>query len=229
MKNYYFAFCLIFLLLGVAVQAELRTSDVLFEVNTPIGKCCVYRPDLEEVQETAALTKSIFIEAFSTTYTEYYRNSGADVSIEEWLRLRKGLTLESWLSATFDEEYEESLLGKKIFVYLRDSEENLIGWMAHTPVSDHGDVYLSQSSLEANSRNMKIATTILAKIIKNGQFKELFPGAKELKLIVRKINKIARNLYDKAGFTKDEKIDPKVYGDSYDERYVGYRLSLENL
>ena len=228
MKNF-FALFLFLSLFGEALQAELSASAILFEVETPIGNCYAYRPVLEEVQGTAPLAKAIFIEAFSTTYREYYHRSGSDVSIEEWLRLRKGLTLESWLSATFDEEYEESLSGKKIFLYLRDCEKNLIGWMSHTPVSENGDVYLSQSSLEANSRNLKVATTIFAEFIKDGQIKELFPGAKELKLIVRKINKIARNLYDKAGFTKDENIDPRIYGDSYDERYVGYRLCLEDL
>jgi ribosomal protein S18 acetylase RimI-like enzyme len=187
----------------------------------------IYRPDMEEMQRTALIAKAIFIEAFSTTYTEYHRQSGSVNSIEHWLRLRPGLTLEGWLSNVFDEEYEEYLAGSKVFLFLRSSEGTLIGWASHTPVSEKGEVYLSQCSLEAGSRNHKVATLTFEKVFKKGFIKQLFPDVKQVKLIVRKVNTIAQQLYTKAGFIMDETIDPAVYGDSYDDRYIGFRLLIE--
>jgi ribosomal protein S18 acetylase RimI-like enzyme len=219
------------LLCGFSVEASqalssLAFSEVLQEINTSLGIMTICRPNLEEVQRTASTAKSIFIEAFSTTYTEYHRQSGSTELIEKWLRLRPEMTLHSWLSAVFDDEYEEYLTGRKAFVYLCDSEGALIGWLSHSPVSEKGELYLSQCSLEAGSRNHKVATAAFQKAFKGNYIKQLFPDVKQIKLIARKINTIAYSLYTKAGFIVDETIDPAVYGDSYDDRYVGFRLDL---
>ncbi len=230
--------CLFFLLLlpllmAMPLQAEIKSSwdvssQVLYlEIETPIGLCLVYRPDTEEMQRTADLAKRIFQDAFSATYQEYHRQSGSMQTIEEWLRLKEGLSLETWLSHTFDEEYAECLQGLKRMIYLSDVEGNLIGWLSHSPLSEKGDIYLSQCSLEACFHNQRVATTLFAAVVKNDYINEIFPGAKELKLITRKINWAAHCLYIRAGFRLDETLDPGVYGDSYDDRYVGYRLFLE--
>jgi hypothetical protein len=228
---YYFIFMFSCLLLQAEITSnfdkQLVSDHVLLEVQTPIGMFIAYRPDLDEMQRTSGLAKAIFQEAFSTTYRDYYRKSGSNESIEKWLRLKEGLTLESWLSNTFDGEYEEYLLGLKGFIYLCDSDGNLVGWLSHSFVSETGEMYLSQCSLEAGSRNQKVTSIIFAETFKNGYIKKIFPGVKVVKLIARKINTIAHRLYTKVGFIMDETIDPSVYGDSYDDRYVGYQLILE--
>ena len=230
MKNIFFL-CATSLLCASSIKASHSTStptfsESLLEIDTSIGQITVYQPEFEEMQRTAPLAKAIFIEAFSTSYTEYHRLSGSMDPIEKWLRLREGLTLESWLDGVFDEEYKEYLAGGKVFLYLCDSQGSLIGWLSHSPVSEKGELYLSQCSLESGCRNQKVATSAFEKVFKGNVIKELFPEAKEVKLITRKINKIAQHLYTKAGFIMDEMIDPVVYGDSYDERYVGFRLPL---
>lgn len=209
------------------LNSNYGDSEVLFEITTPIGTLIAYRPDAEEMQRTAPAAKVIFQEAFSTTYKEYHRKSGSMEPIEKWLRLRDGLTLESWLSHVFDEEYEECLGGSKKFIYFCGSEGHLIGWLSHGLMTENGDIYLSQCAFEADSRNQKVATAVIVKALKPVTIKTIFPEAKELKLITRKINQIANHLFTKAGFARDETIDPSVYGDSYDDRYVGYRLVLE--
>lgn len=208
------------------ISVETSADSILLEVETPIGRFFAYRPNLEEMEKIAPIAKEIFVEAFSTTYRGYYQNSGASVPIEKWLRLKEGFTLETWLCATFDGEYEEYLLGDKEFIFLCSSEGELIGWLSHTRLSENGELYLSQCSLEHGSRNHKVATTVFNEVFKDHYIKNIFPGIKEIKLIARKINTIARGLYIKAGFHEDEMIDPSIYGDSYDDRYIGYRLSL---
>ncbi len=231
MKNFLFAYTASLLCYCGAEASNstplLDLSEALVEVNTSIGTMTIYRPSLEEMQRTAPIAKAIFLEAFSTTYTEYHRQSGSIEPIEKWLRLRPGLTLQSWLGLVFDEEYEEYLAGSKAFIYLCDSEGTLIGWLSHGPVSEKGEVYFSQCSLEAGSRNRKVATAAFEKAFKEDYIRQLFPDVKEVKLIARKINTIAHHLYTKAGFIVDETIDPAVYGDSYDDRYIGFRLLIE--
>lgn len=202
-------------------------SPVLLEAETPIGKMYVFRPTAEEVERTSPVAKAIFQEAFSTTYRDYHQKSGSTEPIEKWLRLKEGLTLESWLSNVYDGEYEEYLAGSKEYIYFCHEDGSLIGWMSHGPLSDNGDVYLSQCAFEKSSRHRKAATTVLAIALKKQNITRIFPGVKELKLITRKINKITNHLFVSAGFTMDETIDPSTYGDSYDDRYVGYRLTIE--
>ena len=228
----FFPLCTACLFLFFSVEtsscyASYAPSEILLEIDTSLGKMRVYRPSFEEMQETAPIAKAIFVEAFSTTYTEYHRQSGSIEPVEQWLRLREGLTLESWLSNVFDEEYNEYLSGDKAFLYLCESDGSLVGWLSHSPMSKKGEVYLSQCSLEAGSRNQKVATVSFAKALKENAIKQLFPEVKEIKLIARKINTIAHHLYVKAGFIVDETIDPSVYGDSYDDRYIGFRLPLD--
>lgn len=194
-----------------------------FHVSTFAGEVAFYRPNPKEMQQSVGDAKLIFIEAFSTTYTQYHLQSGNSDPIEKWLRLKPGQTLQSWLSRVFDEEYEEYLAGTKNFIYLSDSNGQLIGFLSHSPVSEKGEVYLSLLALAASHRNQKIATQLL----KADTMKQLFPSAKEFKVITRKINAIAQRLYTHAGFIMDETIDPAVYGDSYDDRYIGFRLTLE--
>lgn len=67
---------------------------------------------------------------------------------------------------------------------------------------------------------------IFTEIFKDNQTEKPFPGIRELKLIVRKVNKIARHLYERTGFIADETLNPKIYGNSYNERYMGYHLTL---
>lgn len=202
-------------------------TEILLEVQSPIGVLSIYRPSLEELQETIGDAKTIFVEAFSTTYAQYYMDSGSCEPIEQWLRLREELTLESWVNLVFDEEYEEYLNGTKQFIYVRNENGELIGWVSHSPVNENGELYLSQCSLEANSRNRRVSSSAFAKVFGENQIRKIFPNVKVVKLITRKMNSIARNLYTKAGFTMDETIDPSIYGNSYDDRYVGYRLTIE--
>lgn len=211
------------------VEFEMQPSvhSILLEIETPIGQFFAYRPDLEDMQRMAPIAKEIFVEAFATTYRGYYQNSGVNIPIEKWLRLKEGLTLETWLSNTFDGEYEEYLLGDKGFIFLCTTDGQLVGWLSHSWLSKNGELYLSQCSLEHGSRNQKVASTVFNEVFKDYYIKNIFPGIKEIKLITRKINTIARSLYIKAGFHEDEEIDPGVYGDSYDDRYIGYRLCLD--
>lgn len=208
------------------INAE--TSNLLFNVETPKGNIIIYTPDLDELLETADEAKDIFIEAFSTNYRQYHLDSGSELSVEKWLRLKDGFTLNSWLGATFDNEFEEYLSGYLKFIYVRDHKGTLMGWLTHRLLAENGDLYISQCSLEAGHRNQKVATQIFYEIFKDkDKIKAIFPGIKELKLIARKINKAANRLYVRAGFIVDITIDPAVYGECYDDRYVGYRLPLD--
>lgn len=209
---------------GVSLGISLGVS--LLTIKTPKGTFTVKRPDKETVEKTKNIAKQIFIEAFSTTYTQYYNDSKVEAPIEKWLVLKDGFTITTWLDATFEGEYEEYLEGKKDFLHLYDEKETLVGWLSHGPVSDKGEMYLSQCSLEAGHRNSKIATTAFSEVIKDDTIKTIFPGVKEVKLIAREINKFAERLYLTAGFTKDRTIDPKIYGECYNDRYVGYRKTL---
>jgi hypothetical protein len=201
-------------------------SGTLLEFNSSVGTLIAYQPNPEEMQRTAPAAKAIFQEAFFTSYTDYHRKSGSTEPVEKWLRLREGVSLEGWLGDVFDEEYKEYLVGDKGFIYLCHPDGHLIGWLSHSQVSEKGDLYLSQCSLEASSRNQKVATTAFAEAFQSDNIRRIFPGVGEVKLIVRKINTVARRLYAHAGFIMDETIDPSIYGDSYDDRYVGYRLPL---
>lgn len=208
-------------------QQSLSSFPVLTVTPPNFAVLTAYRPDAEEVKKTSEVAKRIFVEAFTTTYTKYHQSSGSSDSIETWLRLRNSLSLEQWLSDTFDEEYEEFLEGQKGFVYLTAPDGHLVGWLSHSPVNAKGELYLSQCSLEADARNQKVATTAFAEALKENHIHELFAGITQVKLIARKINEAAEHLYTRAGFIKDETIDPSVYGDSYDDRYIGYRLELK--
>ncbi len=199
---------------------------MLLEIPTPIGNLTAYRPNLEEMQKYAPIAKRLFQEAFSITYREYHRMSHSAETIEKWLHLKEDFTLDSWLSNTFDEEYEDYVMGTKKFVFLRDSQGTLIAWLSHSLVSKEGSVYLSQCSLEAGLHRRGIASSAFAEVLKQDLIKEVFPEVKEITLITRKINLAARHLYIKAGFTMDETLDPNIYGSSYDDRYVGYRLKV---
>lgn len=191
----------------------------------------VQRPNAEQVRATYEVAKQIFVEAFSTTYTTYHKNSGDTGTVAQWLKLSERWTqskdgLKEWLTQTYEDEHKEYLEGKKDFIHLYDNQNKLVGWLSHSPVDEKGDLYLSQCSLEADSRNQRVASTSFTEVLNSDLLHTMFPEAKELKLIARKINTFARNLYEKAHFICDETIDPKVYGDSYDNRYVGYRLPL---
>lgn len=184
----------------------------------------IYRPDDKTVQATSDVAKRIFLEAFTTTYTEYYRKSNSTGPIETWLKLKDGLSLEQWLNDIFDNEINEYKIGKIGFIHLIDSKQNLVGWISHRNVSSEGDLYLSQCSLQAEWRGKKVASSVFSQIIKDNQINKIFQGVKAVKLIARRVNDAAMHLYTGSGFIKDESIDPKVYGDSYNDRYVGYRL-----
>lgn len=204
---------------------EISAASFCLEIVVPeLGAFIAYRPDRAEVEKTAHLAREIFTEAFATTYTEYHRRSGSLEPITTWLRLKEGLTLQTWLEATFDDEYQDYLEGKKQFAYLRAPDNRLIGWLSHGLVDEHGDIYFSQCSLEGSMRNQKIAKTVFSRVFHDYDIQEIFPGVKQVKLIARRINEIADKLYTGVGFTKDETIDPSVYGESYDSRYVGYRM-----
>lgn len=213
-------------ILKMEQKTKSSVHSILLEVETPIGKFIAYRPNLEDMQRTSRAAKNIFVEAFSSTYREYHQNSKAALPIEKWLRLKEGLTLETWLSNTFDGEYEEYLKGAKEFIFLCTKEGQLVGWLSHSMLSKDGELYLSQCSLEHASRNQKVASTVFHEVFKDHHIKNIFPGITEIKLITRKINTIARSLYIKARFHEDEQLDPRVYGESYDDRYIGYRLDL---
>ncbi len=205
----------------------IRPCTALHTIHIKAQKLSIVRPDKDTVYKTKDLAKSIFVEAFRTTYTGYHQKSESKLSIEAWLRLKEGYTITSWLEATFDGEFEEFEKGEKDFIHLNDESGTLIGWLSHGKVSEIGDVYLSQCSLEAQSRNQRVASTAFQEVLQNKELiQTVLPGAKEFKLIARKINEYADKLYTQAGFTKDETIDPKVYGESYDDRYVGYRKKL---
>lgn len=185
----------------------------------------IKRPSPQEVTATAAVAKDIFVEAFQTSYTHYFNESQAGGTIEQWLKIKSGLKV--WLSETFDEEYQDFLSGRKGFIHLIDSNNQLVGWASHSPIDDKGCVYLSQCSLEGEWRNQRVATEAFHEIFHNNQIFNMFPQVKEVKLIVRKINQIAQRLYTRAGFTCDETIKPEIYGEAYDERYVGFRKAIE--
>ncbi len=228
--NVLFPFCAgtIFSYFGSALlDPPANSSKIQLEINTPIGAMTIYPPTLAEIQKTASIAKSIFIEAFTTNYTDYYRQSGVQVPIEQWLKLKPHLTLQSWLNLVFDEEYKECLAGTKAMIYLCNNDGILIGWLSHSPMSEKGEMYLSQCSLASDFRNHRVATTAFEKVFQENYVKKLFPDIKEVKLIVRKINTIAAHLYIKSGFTMDETIDPSIYGESYDDRYVGFRRQIE--
>ncbi|MBS0634011.1 MAG: hypothetical protein JSR37_00930 [Verrucomicrobia bacterium] len=199
----------------------------LLTVKTANGKqFAVVRPDKEAVERTKKVAKETFIEAFTTTYTQYHKESGDKGPIEVWLGKKEGYTIDQWLSDTFEGEYTEYLEGKKFFVHLYDEQNNLAGWLSHGPVSETGEMYLSQCSLEAASRGQRVASEAFAEVLQNKTYETIFPGVKVVKLIAREINKIAERLYLGAGFTKDTTIDPKIYGESYGPLYVGYRKEL---
>lgn len=190
----------------------------------------IVRPDLDLVLKTKEIAREIFKEAFTSTYTEYHKQSGSQDSIEAWLKISGGRSVDQWLSETFDEELKEFEQEKKFFIYLVNTEKELLGWLSHSPVSEDGDLYLSQCCLRAEWRRKKVASTAFSRVIKTTEelLFRLFPSIKEVKLIARKINLAAHGLYTGAGFTVDPKIDPKVYGGSYDDRYVGYRLTASS-
>ncbi len=199
----------------------------LISIKTKAGKqLSVVRPDKETVTKTKEVAKAIFVEAFTTTYKEYHAKSQAKESIETWLRLKEGFTIESWLQNTFDDEYAQYEQGERHFVHLYDEDSTLVGWLSHSNISDTGEVYLSQCSLEASSRHQQVATSAISCALETESLEKILPGVKEIKLITRKINEYAARLYERAGFTKDTTIDPSIYGDSYDDRYVGYRKKV---
>lgn len=200
---------------------------ILLEVETPIGKVVAYEPDSEEMHKSAAFIKSLYIEAFLTTYTKYHRESGSTESIEKWLGLKENLTLARWLENGFDEEYREYFLGDKKFIFLRNYEGALIAWMSYSPLNEKGAIYLSQCSLEAKYRRQGVASSVFFQGLKQDQIQKIFPGAKEINLVTRKINVAAQHLYTKAGFILDETMDPSIYGSCYGDRYVCYKRSLE--
>lgn len=201
-------------------------AEPLLDLPTPIGTISISRPEVDEMMLHAPRAKAIFVEAFASTYREYHQNSQSTESIEKWLRLKNGHTIESWLSQVFDDEYQEYIYGTKQFIFIRNNEK-LIGWFSYSPLSENGEIYLSQCSLEASYRDQKVASTAFARAFKDKLVLNLFPGVKEIKLITRKINARAKKLYLSVGFIMDETIDPSIYGESYDDRYVGFRLSFD--
>lgn len=225
MKHYLFFLLALFSFQLRAI--ELEPARVIFEIETPVVSLIGYRPSIDELIELSPQAEAIFVEAFSTTYTEYYLASGSNQSIEQWLKLKNGLSLKEWLSNTFKGELEENLIGAKEFILIFNSEGSLLGFLSHSPLDEKGDIYLSQSSLEAGTRDQKVATMAFGKALQEGLIKKIFPGVKQVKLITRKINTRAKHLYLKAGFIMDETIDPSIYGESYDDRYVGFRLVIE--
>lgn len=186
----------------------------------------IARPEDKHVIQTRQRMKDCFVTAFSANYTRYHGESKSALPVEEWLRLRKGVTFTAWLEETFDEEFAEFKEGTKGFLQLSDEKEQLIGWLSHSAVGRNGDVYLSQCSLDTKWQNQRVATTAFKAMMESQAFRTLFPGVTAFKLIVRKINTIALQLYKSAGFVINEHIDPKVYGSSYDDRYVGCQLTL---
>ena len=216
-----------FVFTSLLIFSSVCSSEIFLKISAPLGEVTIYQPDFHEVQQKSSEAKAIFLEAVSTTYRAYHRDSGSVETIEKWLRLKDRITLEEWLCQTYDDEYEEYLAGIKGFIYFSDSLGNLIGWLSHGMVAEDGDVYLSQCTIKVMARHQKIATFALAGALQNGNIQLIFPGVKQLKVITRKINKIARHLFTSAGYTLDESIDPSIYGDGYDDRYVGYRLKVD--
>ncbi len=194
------------------------------KIETHLGQLIAYRPTREDVDKTREVAKGIFQEAVATTYSIYHQKSQSTDPIETWLKLKEGYTLSNWLNDTFDEEYTDYLKDKKEFIYLKASDGHLMGWLSHGPISEKGDVYLSQGCLEAATRGQKIASAVFTTVINYSEI--LFPGANELRLIARKINEVAYNLYTRAGFTVDESMNPEIFGGQYDHRYRAFRLPL---
>jgi D-alanyl-D-alanine dipeptidase len=196
-----------------------------FTFEHPTGTLLtICRPDRAAVERTREIAKKIFVEAFATTYRGYHEKSLSNEPIERWLRLKEGLSLEQWLNLTYEGEYVEYQEGKKGFVYLINPDGDLMGWLSHDPVSKEGDVYLSQCALKKELHGRGIAQAAFPFTLEH--IHTMFPGIKSVKLIARKVNERADVLYTRAGFIKDEKIDPKMYGDVYDDRYVGYRMKI---
>lgn len=185
---------------------------------------CIERPDASVIEKTSEVAKAIFAEAFETTYGEYHAKSGSTEPVETWLRLKEGLSLHQWLCNTYDHEVQEYKEGRKGFLHLCKEGGDLVGFLSHDPVSAEGELYLSQCSLEGSVRRRGLATAVFQKVFQENRVQELFPGAKVVKLITREINEAAKHLYQRAGFTMDRAIEPSVYGECYDDRYVGFRL-----
>lgn len=209
-------------------ELSKKFSDFSFSTPSPIGgDVTLYRPDLMIIEKTREMAKEIFIEAFETTYTTYYVESGTTLSIEEWLRLKDGLKMRDWLSLTFDEEYNECLSGEKGIIYLKTQADPLIAWASHSALSPTGELYLSQCCISERWRGKGIPSSIFFDLMKSPHIiHQMFSGIKEVKVITRKINTAANRLYTGAGLIRDETLDPSVYGDAYDDRYIGYRLIL---
>ncbi len=205
-----------------------RFSNFFFSTPSPLwGDVAFYRPDQVTIEKTREIAREIFIEAFETTYTGYYVESGTTLPIEEWLRLKGGLKMREWLNLTFDEEYNECLSGEKGIIYLKTEADPLIAWVSHSRLSATGELYLSQCCISERWRRKGIPSSIFFDLIKTPHIiHQMFPGIKEAKLITRKINIAANRLYMKAGLIRDETLDPSVYGDAYDDQYVGYRLII---
>lgn len=204
-------------------------THIVLTVNTQVGELAVCRPEKGEIAKIKDVAKSIFLEAFSTTYRGYHQASQSSETIENWLRIKEGISFEDWLNKTFDDEYADYENGKKQFIHLY-KDKNLIGWLSHSPVSETGEIYLSQCSLEASFRGQRVAKTIFQEVLQEqSTLNTILPGVKVIKLIARKINVRAESLYMGVGFTQDLTIDPSQYGESYDERYVGYRLTTNHI
>ena len=219
------------------MQAAVQIPNAKYPVFNPITTTVspvngsqrtftIERPSEEEVNRTAGVAKEIFVNAFTKKYREYHTAAKTEQSIEEWLRLKTGVVFKDWLETTFDEELQEYRDGKKGMIYLTDEQGRLVAWLSHSAVDEKGDVYLSQCSLEAESQDKKIASTAFAEVINTNNILTLFPGAKKLKLIARKVNTSADHLYIKAGFKRNDTITPSDYGASYDDRYVGYQKDV---
>lgn len=185
----------------------------------------ISRPDKEGLRAVSEIAKNIFIEAIGTTYTQYYQESKSIFSIEKWLQLKEGISFKAWIESVYEGEYNDFLEGKKIFLFLHNANEELIGWATHSPISKNGDLYVSQCCLKSEWRNRKVASQLVSTLLKQKDTISLvFPKMSIIKLITRRINEAANRLYTNSGFTRDEKMDPSIYGDDYDDRYVGFRL-----
>lgn len=209
---------------GVSARSFAHFPPISVRVNIPQKEpvdFSILRPDDATMRATVEVAKQIFVKAFTISYTRYYEEAKPGVSIEEWLKLKTDF--KTWLSNTFDEEFQEYEQGKKGFIYLNDSQNNLVGWLSHSPVDEKGDVYLSQGSLNVEWSNQKVASTALAEMLNQRNISTIFPEAHELKLIVRRTNEVAKRIYTAAEFTCDETIKPEVYGSSYSNLYIGFR------
>lgn len=68
--------------MATTVTRQFVSSFPLLTVTPPnFATLTAYRPEAEEVKKTTQVAKKIFVEAFTTTYTEYHRNSGSSDSI----------------------------------------------------------------------------------------------------------------------------------------------------